>query len=891
MSYQNIMESFNFGFSNGMLLVGVFMCRLIRNTADQPIDLLIYYQNPAFQKNDDPLGFAQGTQLSSLKNAGIVMPADFWQNIEQLGVADYAFLAYNAHFQLQVFAADDNYLLNVYRISVEPLVTKSQNLTIHTAATELENTQKQLWLANERLKMVSRAGKIGIWDFNSATNTFSWDDETCVIHGVLPGSKVTMDDFLQLVHPEDTSYLLNKIAMQETDLDVIRIVRPDGSIRFVKSSSMLLAAHEGIPFDMIGIVADVTETGLSSLALSESEKRYRFLVNNLKEVIFQTDLQFNLLFLSSYWIELTGFEIDELIGNNPFDYIHPEDREMCRQKFEKLLEHSIDHSLLEIRCRHKTDNYKWVEVFTKLTYDENKRPNGTIGTLYDISERKKMEMELANSEKRFRAIFNSAFQFMGLTDIHGRLLEANRTFLESKGVTLKEIVGSYFWDIGGGFKDISVETLLKELFHQAAEGESLRHELEICDKNKNRIAIDFSIKPINDEEGKTILLLTEGYDISDKKRAQAAIIESEQRFRDIAENVDEVFWIRDLNSPRFIYINSTYERITGKTPQSLYENPFSFLDFVLAEDRQMIAGLLQMNVEEDTGMQFRVINKKGELRWFTGRIFVVKDDSGIIRRRIGLARDITEQKEKERLLTETLEKEKELNKMKSQFVSFVSHEFRTPLTTIQSGVELMEYYLFNAPGSRIAMEYAPKIRHHIEVIHNKIAMITELLTDTLTLNQIEAGKISFHPQSVNLVGFLQNMLTEFFHDRPDRRIVETVITGIPVMVSLDEKLLKRAVINLLSNAFKFSSENPSLRLLFEERQIKIEVIDRGIGIPEEDIPKLFSAFFRAGNAGKVPGTGLGLQIARQLIELHGGKIHLTSQLGRGTSVNILIPLP
>ncbi|AEI50804.1 PAS domain-containing sensor histidine kinase [Runella slithyformis] len=776
------MEFLNSDFMNEMQLAGVFMCRLIKNMPDNTLDLLIYHQNSKITESADLLGLVQGNRLSSLKNAGIFLSADFWQNIEHRGVAASAFTADGFHFQLHVFEADDNYLLNVYRKAIEPLDTKSRSLP--------------------------------------------------------------------------------------TEADT---------------------AREGMPFDMIGVATDVTESTLSGLTLSESEKRYRFLVNNLKEVIFQTDLQFNLLFLSPTWLKWIEVEVEAALHNNPLNYIHPEDVVLCRQKLDELVQRTIDYSLLEIRYLNKAEGYKWIEVFAKLTFDELKRPNGIIGTIYNISERKKMEMELKEREERFKAIFNSTFQFIALTDVEGNILEINKTALEARGVSYEELIGKPFWETTPGRSYKRVEQL-KESFQLAAQGQTIQFEIEVLDRDQGLKAIDFAIRPIKDDQGTVIMLLPEGRDISETKRAQAAVIESEQRFRDIAENVDEVFWIRDLNSPRFQYINSTYERITGKTLQSLYENPMSFLDFVLKEDQQTIAELFQANAEEDTEMGFRVINKEGQLRWFMGRIFVIKDGRGVIRKRIGLARDVTPQKEKEQLLIEMLEKEKELNKMKSQFVSFVSHEFRTPLTTIQSSAELIEHYLFNNQADS-GIVNATKIKHHIEVIHTKIAMITELLTDTLTLNQIEAGKITFDPKPLNPVECIQNMLSEFFSDRPDRRIVRMEITGTPVPVYLDGKLINRALINVLTNAFKFSNHDIELRLSFEKRQMKIEVLDRGIGIPEEDIPKLFSTFFRASNAGKVPGTGLGLQITKHLIDLHRGKIGLTSQLGRGTSVSIFIPLP
>ncbi len=122
--------------------------------------------------------------------------------------------------------------------------------------------------------------------------------------------------------------------------------------------------------------------------------------------------------------------------------------------------------------------------------------------------------------------------------------------------------------------------------------------------------------------------------------------ESEQRFRDIAENVDELFWIRAVGESRFLYMNSAYERITGKSRQSLYENPLSYLDFVLEEDRDPLVELSSSDLSQNRSIEFRVKNKEGMVRWLLGRIFMVRDECGNALRRIGIASDITPKRKK-----------------------------------------------------------------------------------------------------------------------------------------------------------------------------------------------------------------------------------------------------
>lgn len=754
---------------------------------------------------------------------------------------------------------------------------------------ELKQTQKELFLANQRLQLATKAGKIGIWQFNLLTNEFTWDEETYRIHGIPLKTKITFQTLLNLIHPEDLYLVLQAMEKTEFENSLLRIIRPDGRVRYLQSHVIKVPSSNGFFNDTIGVVTDVTENHLTQIALSESEKRYRFLVNNLKEVVFQTNLAGDWTFLNQSWTEITGFDVESTLGISCLEFVHPDDRERNLSYILELVHQKKDYCRHEVRYLCQDGSYRWIEVFAKLSFDENGTPTGTIGTLYDISDRKKMETELSNSEKRFKAIFNSTYQFIGLTEPNGTILESNQTALEAAGVSREDVIGKPFWETYWWQICPLTQQRVQESFAQAAQGQHIRYEVDVWAKNQTVITIDFSITPITDHEGKVILLLPEGHNITEIKRARAALMESEERFREIAENVDEIFWIRDIYEAKFTYINATYERLTGRSRQSLYDNPKSFLDFIAQEDQIALMRLFNSNHDQDTTLEFRGIIKDGSIRWFVGRIFIIKNEKGVIQRRIGIASDITLQKEKELLLTKTLQKEIDLNHLKSQFVSFVSHEFRTPLTTILTSVELMEHYLFNTQKEQLNPEIAPRIKHHISTIQNKINFFNDLLTDTLTLNQIEAGKISFNPLPTNLTAFIESVIFEFFNDRPDGRKVEFEVMGEPESVSIDEKLIRRVLINLFSNAFKFSTTNPTLRLSFEEKVAKIDVIDEGIGIPAEDIPKLFTTFFRAGNAEKIAGTGLGLQISKQLVELHGGEIRVHSQQNKGTQITILLP--
>lgn len=235
--------------------------------------------------------------------------------------------------------------------------------------------------------------------------------------------------------------------------------------------------------------------------------------------------------------------------------------------------------------------------------------------------------------------------------------------------------------------------------------------------------------------------------------------------------------------------------------------------------------------------------------------------------------------------TERLQQEQVLNKMKSQFVSTTSHEFRTPLTTIQSSVDLVGMYAdFPAEQSK------PLIHKHLGVIKKEIHKFNELLNDVLSIEKMNAGKVAFTPKQADAVALCTDIVSTHFQDRADGRVVMVLLTGDPRPVWIDESLLNHALVNLLSNAFKFSATNPELHITFGVCTLTLSVIDKGLGIPKQDIPHLFETFFRAGNVSTIQGTGLGLFIARQSVLLHGGSIDVTSEENAGTTFTIKFPV-
>jgi len=233
-------------------------------------------------------------------------------------------------------------------------------------------------------------------------------------------------------------------------------------------------------------------------------------------------------------------------------------------------------------------------------------------------------------------------------------------------------------------------------------------------------------------------------------------------------------------------------------------------------------------------------------------------------------------------LNESLDKERQLNEIKSRFVSMASHEFRTPLSTILSSATLITKY----PTT----EEFDKREKHIRRIRDSVTHMNELLEDFLSLGKLEEGKVMITVTSFDTKDFAEDVADEMkAHLKPGQEL-QLEISGTNIFRT-DKRMLKNILFNMLSNAIKFSPEGSPVCLAVANSgtELVLTVRDRGLGIPEEDQPHLFSTFFRAKNVSNIQGTGLGLPIVKRYVNLLGGTIRLTSKVGEGTEIEVKLP--
>jgi len=271
----------------------------------------------------------------------------------------------------------------------------------------------------------------------------------------------------------------------------------------------------------------------------------------------------------------------------------------------------------------------------------------------DITERKLAEEQLRISEERLRLVLDGLgpHMFVGLLDPEGVVLVANQPALAAAGVQLADVLGKSFADTPWFAYSESVRQRLRAAVARAAQGETVRYDEQLHAIGGQLIWVDFCLQPLRDETGRIAFLVPSGQVVTERKRAEASLRASEERFRRIAETITEVFWIADVETAQMLYISPAYEQVWGRSVASLYENPRSFLESIHPED--LPRALTYVEGKRKGGPiseEYRIVRPDGSTRWIWDRGFPVRDETGQVTRYVGVAQDITERKRVEALL-------------------------------------------------------------------------------------------------------------------------------------------------------------------------------------------------------------------------------------------------
>ncbi|NHC36973.1 ATP-binding protein [Scytonema millei] len=371
-------------------------------------------------------------------------------------------------------------------------------------------------------------------------------------------------------------------------------------------------------------------------------------------------------------------------------------------------------------------------------------------------------------------------------------------------------------------------------------------------------------------------------EINERQQANVALRESEERYRDLFENASDL--IQSVTPDgRLVYVNRAWKETLDYSEDEI--SRLTIFDIIHPDNlehcqktfREVMAG------KQISEIETAFVTKHGEKIWVAGSINCKFINGQPIATR-GIFRNITERKLAEAEMIYALEKEKQLVELKSRFITTASHEFRTPLTTILMSAKLLEQF-----GDRASED---KKRLYLDRIQIATKRMTQLLDDILLIGKAEAEKLEFNPTPVLLEKFCHDLVEEMQMSASNKHSIIFTSQAQQISANVDEKLLRYILSNLLSNAIKYSPKGGDidLNLSIEAEKAIFYIRDRGIGIPTQDTEQLFHSFHRGSNVENISGTGLGMSIVKQCVDLHGGEISVTSEVGIGTTFVVTLPI-
>jgi PAS domain S-box-containing protein len=635
----------------------------------------------------------------------------------------------------------------------------------------------------------------------------------------------------------------------------------------------------------VKVLRDQVEHQQAEYALRESERRFRALFEGMPEAIFIADPETGVIIdANPAASQLVLRPREEIIGLHQSQLHPPTNRESAIKTFmshcQQVLQSSQTILIEEVVYRPDGQQIP-VEILATLSPIQNKIL--IQGVFRDISERKRTENALRESEERFRSLVEQAADAIFVHDLQGHFVDVNQSACHSVGYTREELLNFTIFDIditANNYRDQLITT-----WQQLPVGISLQREGEHQRQDGSIFPVETRLGLIRRENIHYIVAIAR--DISERKQAELTLKESEEKFRQLAENIEQVMWLRTYQT--MLYINPAYEKVFGQRCEDIYKNPNHFLAVIIPEDRDLVINTFKNGYlkGENFNQEYRIRRSDGEIRWIWARTFQFEVPGLQEKRTVGIAQDITKSKQTEMALTQAKEAAESANRAKSEFLANMSHEIRTPLNAVIGFSELL---------SSLVTE--PRQKNYLESIQSASNSLLTLINDILDLSKIEAGRLELQYEAVNLYNLLEELQAIFALKIAEKKLHYQVNIDrhIPTTLMLDEVRLRQILLNLLGNAIKFTDQGEiklSINSHYQtERTIdlSITVADTGIGIPLDQQEIIFESFRQQDGqlTRKYGGTGLGLAITKRLVEMMNGHIAVASCLDQGSVFTITL---
>jgi PAS domain S-box-containing protein len=464
-----------------------------------------------------------------------------------------------------------------------------------------------------------------------------------------------------IVHPEDLSRAVEKwlkdMAAGESSEDEIRLRRADGEYRWFLVRTVPLRDKLGKITKWYGVSIDIEDR-------KQAEMQSRALIDAIPQQIWSGPPDGTTDYCNDRWRSYTGLEMEDLRGYGWQTMVHPEDRDRVLKAWHESAANGTPYEQEE-RHRGTDGTYRWFLSLGVPMRDAEGRIVRWYGTNTDIEDRKRAEEALRKSEKLFAVFMDRLPGFAWIKDIEGRYVYVNKRESE-----LDAYRGGAIGKTDAELWPTEIASIYRANDHQVIITRKAMQTVEPSVADGEQCYMLVTKFPIFDQDGSVVMVAGAGVDITDRIHAEQALRESEERFRELTENIDEVFWLTDSKHTAIFYVSPAYEKLWGRSCDSLYASPRSWTDALHFEDRERVLRILaDHELQPVPDMVYRIIRPDGSTRWVHARGFPVKDPEGKIVRVAGVVEDITERKRVELALDERLRFETLLTELSAAFAN------------------------------------------------------------------------------------------------------------------------------------------------------------------------------------------------------------------------------
>src|SRR5262245_50477428 len=760
---------------------------------------------------------------------------------------------------------------------------------------------------NDGLELAVRGSNIGIWDIDMPDGDFRHGPRNYVnIWERLGYERLDFppdhETGMAPIHPDDRAlveeaarkYLAGETSKYEIEC---RVRHKDSSYRWMLARGVAVRDAGGKPIRFVGSAIDITDLKRAEEALRESEERFRGTFENAAVGIAHTHPTGRLLRVNEKFCAIVGYPRAELLRKTFQDITHPDDLAASVASLAALLRGespALDH---EKRYRRRDGSPVWVELFTSLQRDATGKPAYAIAVIQDISERRKLEEALRQAhrdlerkvEERTAALGKQA-NLLNLThdailvrDRDSAVKYWNRGAEELYGWTAEEATGKASHQLLRTVFPAPIEQIERELVSAGRWVGELVHTKK--DGSQVVVASRWSLQ--RDEHGTPVAILEINNDITERKRAEEALRESEAKLEGAQRIAHVGYWDRDLETDLVTWSDETY-RIYGVPPEERVLTLDRIRERIHPDDRQRMVELAAEAIQGRGryDVEYRVVRPNGEVRIIHSRGDVTRDKEDRPRRMFGTVQDITERRAREAA--------EAANRAKDEFLANVSHEIRTPMNAILGMTELT-----------LDTQLTEDQRQCLRTVKSAADNLLGIINDLLDFSKIEAGKLELDLADFSLRGAVGDTLRALAlrAHKKGLELIYQVQPYVPDALVGDAGRLRQVLLNLVGNALKFTEQGEvvvqvslaspvalapgdALPALTQpgSLEIRFTVRDTGIGIPPDKQASIFRAFEQedSSTTRKYGGTGLGLTIASRLVALMGGTITVDSAPGRGS---------